>query len=150
MQTTGFGVIETDGHQHRYIDSGVIRTTTGQPLNKRLLIIYNDLASLLESHQPDQVAMESLFFYRNITSALKVAQAQGVFNLLCEQRQMPIIEYTPLQMKMTLTGYGRADKKQIQTMVQKFLKLAKPPRPVDCADALGIALTHSLSSPLKV
>ena len=143
LGTTGFGLIKSNGRKHLFLEAGVIKTLPTDQLGQRLLIIYQKLLAIIKEHQPQCVAMESLFFARNTTSAFKVAQAQGVFNLICFQQKLPLFEYTPLRMKMQLTGYGRAQKKEIQTEVQKLLNLPKPPRPVDSADALGIALTHS-------
>ena len=143
LGVTGFGCIKSNGREHLVLASGTIKTKVEDHLGRRLLTIYQELEAIIEKHQPQCVAMESLFFARNTTSAFKVAQAQGVFNLICFQHSLPLFEYTPLQMKLQLTGYGRAQKKEIQAAVQTELKLPKPPRPVDTADALGIALTHS-------
>lgn len=142
LETTGYGVIACDGNQVAHVAGATIKTTPGDVLGHRLDVIQQRLREIIAEHQPRVVAMESLFFARNATSGLKVAQAQGILNLVCHQCDLPLFEYTPLQVKMALTGYGRADKKQIQAAVQKLLQLPKPPKPVDCADALAVALLH--------
>lgn len=138
----GFGVIEGDRRRPQLVDAGVIRTQVRSPDAERLLAIYEGLQEVIGSTRPAALAVEKLFFARNVTTAMSVSQARGIVLLVAQQHNMPIFEYTPLQIKMALTGYGRADKKQIQEMVRILLGLAKPPKPDDCADALAAALTH--------
>ena len=139
----GFGLIEYDGRQSQLIDAGVIRTPAHQPLPERLHTIYNELTSLADQLKPQIMAVEKLFFARNVTTAISVSHARGVVLLIGEQRGLAIAEYTPLQIKQAITGYGRADKKQVQEMVRVLLRLEAPPQPDDCADALAAALTHA-------
>jgi crossover junction endodeoxyribonuclease RuvC len=138
----GFGVIDA-GRQPKMIDAGVIRTKVHQPEQERLLTIYNCLQEIVKANKPQVVSVEKLFFSRNVTTAMSVAQARGIVLLVAQQHGLPIAEYTPQQIKMALTGYGKADKKQIQEMVKLLLKLKVVPKPDDCADALAAALTHS-------
>lgn len=138
----GFGVIET-GRQPKLVEAGVIRTKVHQPEPERLLAIYEGLQEIIKSTKPQLVSVERLFFSRNVTTAMSVSQARGVVLLVAQQHGLPIAEYTPPQIKMALTGYGKADKKQIQEMVRLLLNLKEVPKPDDCADALAAALTHS-------
>ena len=147
LRTTGFGCIESDGLKHRFIGGGVITTDSKQEPALRLATIYDNLISLITEFQPAVASIEKLFFFKNVTSAIKVAQAQGVLMLACQKSGVPSFEYTPLQIKMVLSGYGRAEKSQVQFMVQKLLLLPELPKPADCADALGAALTLALESP---
>ncbi len=138
----GFGVIEADRGQFRSLSHGVIRTEAGLPLSERLEIIYNDLTQLLTAAQPDAVAIEELFFNTNITTGISVAHGRGILLLACRQKQLPIYEYTPLQVKQSVVGYGRAEKRQVMEMVRRMLHLSDVPKPDDAADALAIALCH--------
>jgi len=138
----GFGVVETGSKSHKMIDAGVIRTPAHQDLSLRLLTLYDELSAIADQHKPDVMAVEKLFFARNVTTAMSVSHARGVVLLIGAQRGIPIYEYTPLQIKQSVTGYGRADKKQIQEMVRVLLRLREVPKPDDCADALAAALTH--------
>lgn len=139
----GFGVIEGDVRKPKMVDAGVIRTDAHQPEAERLKIIYDSLDEIINDTKPQAVSVEKLFFARNVTTAMAVSQARGVVLLISQQKEIPIFEYTPLQIKMALTGYGKADKKQIQEMVKVILGLKTVPKPDDCADALAAALTHS-------
>lgn len=143
--TTGWGVIKVIANIPSFIDVGVITTPKTKSDSARLLIIYKDIVTLLKKYQPDTVAVERIFFNTNVTTALTVGQARGVTLLAIEQRKIAVESYTPLQIKMALTGYGRADKKQMQKMIQTILKLPSIPRPDDAADALAIAITHSFT-----
>lgn len=138
----GFGVIDREGHKVSMVDAGVIRTPVHQPLPERLVTIYEELAEVLDTHQPHALSVEKLFFARNVTTAISVSHARGVVLLLGQQRAIPIFEYTPLQIKQAVTGYGKADKKQIQEMVRVILGLREVPKPDDAADALAAALAH--------
>lgn len=142
--TTGFGVIEFEqGKTALTLDYGVVATDKNLPMSNRLAILYDDLSAIITQHRPDVVAVEQLFFARNVTTAIAVGQARGVVLLVVARARLPIVEYTPLQVKQAVTGYGRADKKQVQHMVQSILHLKSLPRPDDAADALAIAITHS-------
>jgi crossover junction endodeoxyribonuclease RuvC len=140
----GFGVIEVGIHSKvTLVDAGVIRTPVNEDDAVRLLTIYDELSTIIKDTNPDQMSVEKLFFAQNVTTAMTVAQARGVVLLCGMQAGLKIAEYTPLQIKLALTGYGRADKKQIQEMVRVILALKEVPKPDDCADALAAALTHA-------
>jgi crossover junction endodeoxyribonuclease RuvC len=138
-------VIEVDGkNTASLVSAGVIATPVGTLAEDRLLDIYESLREIIDETGPDEVVIEKLFFSQNITTAIPVAQARGVAMLVARQAGLPIFEYTPLQIKQTLTSYGRADKKQMQEMVKVHLGLKQAPRQDDAADALAAAITHSL------
>lgn len=139
----GFGVIEVAKGKPQLVDAGVIRTPVHEDDAVRLLTIYDELTDIITQTQPAALSVEKLFFARNVTTAITVAQARGVVLLCGKQASLAIAEYTPLQIKMALTGYGRADKKQVQEMVRVVLQLREVPKPDDCADALAAALTHA-------
>jgi crossover junction endodeoxyribonuclease RuvC len=139
----GFGVIEASGSQAQLVDAGVIRTPVKEDDAVRLQTIYEELTDIISTTKPVAMSVEKLFFVRNITTAMTVAQARGVVLLCGQQVGLSIFEYTPLQIKMAITGYGRADKKQVQEMVRVILQLKDIPKPDDCADALAAALTHA-------
>ena len=139
----GFGVIDAEkGIRPKIIDAGVVSTPAHTPLPDRLEDIYNSLSQIIKATKPDIMAIEKLFFARNITTAISVAEARGVVELTAKQNHIVVAEYTPLQIKQSLTGYGRAEKKQVQEMVKRELNLKEIPKPDDCADALAAALTH--------
>lgn len=142
---TGFGVISKEGMASGFIDGGVIRTPAKQSLELRLLTIYEGVSQLIKEHKPDSMAIELLYFANNVTTAMTVSQARGVVMLVAAQAKLEITEYTPLQIKQALTNYGRADKKQVQEMVQRILKLEDLPEPDDAADALAVAICHAAS-----
>jgi crossover junction endodeoxyribonuclease RuvC len=144
----GFGVIEQGKGKPKLIDAGVIRTPVHQPLAERLVTIHDELAELMGMYELHAMSVEKLFFARNVTTAISVSHARGVVLLLGQQRGVPIFEYTPMQIKQAVTGYGKADKKQVQEMVRVMLGLSEVPKPDDCADALAAALTHSTMSVL--
>ncbi|MCA9301023.1 crossover junction endodeoxyribonuclease RuvC [Candidatus Saccharibacteria bacterium] len=139
----GFGVIDSIKGSKNMIDAGVIRTPAHQPTQERLLTIYNEISEIIKLNKPDVMVVEQLFFARNVTTAMSVSQARGVILLAGEQAGLRLIEFTPLQIKQALTGYGKADKKQVQEMVKLQLKLTEVPKPDDCADALAAALTYA-------
>jgi crossover junction endodeoxyribonuclease RuvC len=143
----GFGVVDT-GRQPVMVDAGVIRTKVHQPEPERLLAIYQGLQEIVQANKPQAVSVEKLFFARNVTTAMAVAQARGVVLLVAQQHDLPIFEYTPMQIKQSLTGYGKADKKQMQEMVRVLLRLKDIPKPDDCADALAAALTYAATANL--
>ena len=140
----GFGVIEVIKGKSRLIAAGVITTPAHTPLPERLGEIYDGLSEIIAETKPDIMSIEKLFFAQNVTTAMSVSHARGVAMLTGYQANLLIAEYTPLQIKQTLTGYGRATKKQIQEMVRLHLNLRDIPKPDDCADALAAAITHSL------
>lgn len=140
----GFGVIDVVKGKSSLITAGVIKTPAHTPLDERLEEIYDGVMEIIAETGPSVMSIEKLFFARNVTTAISVAHARGVVMLAAEKSRLPIFEYTPLQIKQTLTGYGRAEKKQIQEMVRIHLGLKEPPRPDDCADALAAAITHSM------
>ena len=143
----GFGVIEIDSkNKPHLVDAGVIRTPVKEDDAVRLHTIYNELTDIIAQTKPQEMSVEKLFFAQNVTTAMTVAQARGVVLLCGMQNDLKIAEYTPLQIKQALTGYGRADKKQIQEMVRVHLGLKETPKPDDCADALAAALTHASNS----
>jgi crossover junction endodeoxyribonuclease RuvC len=139
----GFGVIEVNGRNIQLVDAGVIRTPVKEDDAVRLLTIYEELTDIIAANNPAIMSVEKLFFARNVTTAMTVSQARGVVLLTAKQADMAIFEYTPMQIKQAVTGYGKADKKQVQEMVRVLLKLQEVPKPDDCADALAAALTHA-------
>ena len=141
----GFGVVDfTPGKPPRMIDAGVITTPAHTPLDQRLVEIFDGLNEIIADTKPGAMSIEKLFFAQNITTAISVAEARGVAILAGAKANLPIHEYTPLQIKQTLTDYGRADKKQVQEMVRIHLNLKAVPKPDDAADALAAAITHDL------
>lgn len=141
----GFGVIDViKGKPPVMVDAGVVTTPAHTPLTERLVDIYDSLTEIIRETKPDVMSIEKLFFARNTTTAMSVSHARGVAMLAGAKVNLPVFEYTPLQIKQTLTGYGRADKKQIQEMVRIHLNLKTAPKPDDCADALAAAITHDM------
>ena len=141
---TGFGIIDmSKAGKLKYLEAGVIRTKAKQALEKRLVIIYEEVSQLIREFKPTDVAVELLYFSANVTTAMSVSHARGIVLLAAAQADLPVVEYTPLQVKQAMTGYGRADKKQIQEMVKKILNLNQLPKPDDAADALAVAICHS-------
>lgn len=147
--TTGFGLIEIEKGITKALDYGVISTHKDKPMADRLAELYSDLNRLMDKHQPDSCAIEQLFFARNVTTGISVGQARGVVLLAAAQHRLDIAEYTPLQVKQAVTGYGQADKKQVGQMVKTILGLAEIPTPDDAADALAVAICHGASSRKK-
>lgn len=142
----GFGVIDADGSKTKLVTAGVITTPAHTPVDERLEEIFDGLTEIIKETKPDMMSIEKLFFSRNVTTAISVAQARGVAMLTGRRARLPIHEYTPNEIKQTLTGYGRADKKQVQEMVRLQLGLAEAPKPDDCADALAAAITYAMMS----
>ena len=140
---TGYGLITAEKGGYRLEEFGALRTPASMTQEKSVQLLYDKLNELLLRIKPDQVAIEELIFNRNITTAVPVGQARGVLLLACAQKGLPVAEYTPLQVKQALTGYGRAEKKQIQYMVCRLLQMDAPPKNDDAADALAIAITHA-------
>ena len=141
----GFGIIDVEKGQPKLVDGGVIRTPVKEDDAVRLLTIYEELTEIIKQTKPDMMSVEKLFFARNVTTAMTVAQARGVVLLCGMQAGLTIHEYTPMQIKQAVTGYGKADKKQMQEMVRVILKLTEIPKPDDAADALAAAITHSMT-----
>lgn len=140
---TGYGLIREDdnGNLHM-VDYGVIETKSGKPHPERLLLLYNELINIIQLHHPDCGAVEKLFFQRNVRTALSVGQARGVALLALAGAGLDIAEYTPMEVKQSVVGYGGADKNQVQQMVRALLSLREIPRPDDAADALAVAICH--------
>ena len=141
----GFGVIDVVKGQPVLVDAGVIRTPVHEDDAVRLLTIYDELTEIIKLTKPEVMSVEKLFFARNVTTAMTVSQARGVVLLCGMQAGMGIAEYTPMQIKQAVTGYGKADKKQMQEMVRVILQLKEIPQPDDAADALAAAITHSMT-----
>ena len=146
VATVGFGVIDSEGGRQRMVQYGAITTPAGMPLAARLVQIGGDLEQLIRQFQPDEMSIEELFFSKNITTGIAVAHGRGVLLCAAERCGVPLFEYTPGQVKMAVTGYGKAEKRQVMDMTKRLLKLAKTPRPDDAADALALALCHARSS----
>lgn len=146
----GFGVLETQRGTNVLHRCGVITTPAGLPMPKRLLQIGEDLETLIHQFQPDELAVEELFFNTNVTTAIGVSQARGVILYTAEKLGVPVYEYTPLQVKQAVAGYGRAEKRQVMEMTKRLLRLAEVPKPDDAADAVAIALCHARSATSKL
>jgi len=142
----GFGVVDVIKGKAKMVTAGVITTPAHTPIDERLEEIFDGLTEIIAETTPEVMSIEQLFFARNVTTAISVAQARGVAMLTGRKARLPIAEYTPMQIKQTLTGYGKADKKQVQEMVRIHLGLKEVPKPDDCADALAAAITHSMMS----
>ena len=146
IATIGFGVIDFSGREYKLVNCGVITTPAHTMLSSRLEQIYDDMCQLLELFKPDAVSIEELFFNTNITTGIAVAHGRGVLLLACRKAGVSIYEYTPLQVKQAVVGYGRAEKKQVMDMVRRICALPSPPKPDDAADAVALALCHARSS----
>ncbi|MBI5878862.1 MAG: crossover junction endodeoxyribonuclease RuvC [Chloroflexi bacterium] len=147
--TTGYGVVEGEGDNPRLLRYGAIITPPEMPMPERLRLIFLGAADLMKSEQVAVVAVEKLFFNRNVTTALSVGQARGVLLLAAAMAGVPVHEYTPLEVKQALVGYGRATKDQVQQMVRMVLQLDHTPHPDDAADALAVALCHCQSARMR-
>lgn len=144
--TIGFGLIASDRGSVQMLRYGAITTPAGMEFPQRLQLIYDDMTQLLKLLKPDAVSIEELFFNTNITTGIQVAHGRGVILLACTKYGVPIFEYTPLQVKQAVAGYGRAEKRQVMDMTKRLLHLEKIPRPDDAADGLALALCHARSS----
>lgn len=142
----GFGVVDVIKGKSKLVTAGVITTPPHTPLDERLEEIFDGLSEIIAETKPEVMSVEKLFFARNVTTAISVASARGVAILTGRKARIPIAEYTPMQIKQTLTGYGKADKKQVQEMVRMQLGLKEIPKPDDAADALAAAITHQMMS----
>ncbi|MDD5382737.1 MAG: crossover junction endodeoxyribonuclease RuvC [Candidatus Margulisbacteria bacterium] len=140
--TTGYGLIAEKGEKLVFVDHGVILTSSKETAQSRLRNIYVEIKKLIKKHRPEAIAIEKLFFGANTKTAIAVGQARGMTLLAAAEAKVPVAEYTPLEVKMAVTGYGKADKKQVQQMVKTLLGLAIVPKPDDAADALAIAICH--------
>ena len=149
LATIGYGVIETAGEKQRMIAFGVVTTPAKMPVPLRLKNIFHDINGLLDTYKPDDVALEELFFTKNITTGINVAQARGAILAAIAMRTDNLYEYTPNQIKQAVTGYGGADKHQMQQMVKLLLNMPDIARPDDAADALAVALTHAAGMKMK-
>ena len=143
LAIVGYGVIEYRGNKYKLLDYGCINTDSDIIIPERLKIIYEELSILIDKYNPDDVAMEELFFNKNVKTAIKVGQARGVEVLAAVNKGKNVYEYTPLQIKQSVAGYGRAEKRQVQEMVKLLLNLKEIPKPDDAADALAVAICHS-------
>ena len=146
VATIGFGVVRAERQKNALLRCGVITTPPGIPLSHRLLQISDDMEELIHTFHPDEVAVEELFFTKNITTGIAVAHGRGVILLEIEKAGVPVFEYTPMQVKQAVVGYGGADKKQVMLMTQRLLRMKAIPRPDDAADALAIAICHGRSA----
>lgn len=145
LAIVGWGVVEYSGSHFRTLGYGAIETPAGMETEQRLSLIYDGISRLVETYHPEQMAVEELFFNTNVTTGIRVAEARGVIITCAYRKGVRIFEYTPLQVKQAVVGYGRAEKKQVIAMVTKLLGLPKAPKPDDTADALAIAVCHAHS-----
>ena len=146
IATVGFGVIDADRGRQNYVACGIISTPAHTALSSRLDQIYSDLEELFDTFNPDAISIEELFFNTNITTGIAVAHGRGVILLAAYRHNIPVYEYTPLQVKQAVVGYGRADKKQVIDMVRRILNMPSPPKPDDAADAVALAICHARSA----
>ena len=142
LAIVGWGVIDAQGGRFKTLGYGSIQTPAGMPTEDRLAKIYADLCKIIDHFHPEEMAVEELFFTNNITTGIRVAEARGIVLLCAKQKGVRLAEYTPMQVKQSVVGYGKAEKKQVITMVTSILKLSAPPKPDDTADALAIAICH--------
>ena len=142
----GYGIINYDSNRFSVLKYGAVLTSAGEKFSSRLGSIYSDINEIILKSKPDAISIEKLYFNTNTTTAIDVAQARGVILLAAAQNNIPIFEYTPLQVKSAVTGYGRAEKKQVMDMIKNILRLEKIPKPDDTADALALAVCHAHSS----
>ena len=143
VATIGFGLVRAERNRNQLLRYGVITTPPGIPLSNRLLQISNDMEELINAFHPDEMAVEELFFTKNITTGIAVAHGRGVILLAAEKLGVPVFEYTPMQVKQAVVGYGKAEKRQVMLMTQRLLHMKEIPRPDDAADALALAICHS-------
>jgi len=143
VATIGFGVVRAERQKNTLLRYGVITTPAGLPLSRRLWQIDRDMGELISTFSPDEMAVEELFFTKNITTGIAVAHGRGVILLAAEKAGVPVFEYTPMQVKQAVAGYGGADKRQVMLMTRRLLGMKEIPRPDDAADALALAICHS-------
>ena len=142
----GYGIVEYDNFRFNTVAYGAITTEAGTEFSKRLESIYDDMTTVLNKYKPECMSVEKLYFNTNTTTAIDVAQARGVILLSAKKLNIPIFEYTPLQVKQSITGYGKAEKHQVMEMIKSFLSLKSVPKPDDTADALALAVCHGHSA----
>ena len=145
-QRTGYGCIDTEGNRHHVVDCGAVTVPPRIPLAEKLLVVHRGLAELLARHRPDVVALEDLFYARNVRSALVLGHVRGALMLAAAAAGVTICEYTPAEVKQAVVGYGRAEKRQVQQMVALLLGMEQPPTPLDVSDALAVAVCHAHSN----
>ena len=148
-ERTGFGVVDTDGRTHRFVSAGVIRTAGSAGMPARLARIHQGLAETISRYQPEAVAIEEVFHATNVRTVLQLAHVRGIALLAAAQAGIPVGEYSALEVKASVVGYGRAEKHQVQTMVASLLGLDAPPESQDAADALAVAICHATSTVLE-
>ena len=142
-ERTGYGLIESDGRRHTLLDAGVIRTSERDPLGRRLFEIASALRGLIQQYSPEAVAVEEVFYAKNVRTALKLSHVRGVALMTAAEAELPLGEYSPLEIKTSVVGYGRAEKSQVQLMVCSLLRLATPVESEDASDALAVAICHA-------
>ncbi len=142
-ESTGYGIIESDGSRHVAVVYGAVKTQARRPFQERLLKIYTDLSGILSREKPEVMAIEGIFYAANVQSALRLGHARGVALLVAAQWNLAVFEYSPLEIKNAIVGYGRAEKSQVQGMVKFLLQLPETPTPDDAADALAVAICHA-------
>lgn len=142
----GYGIVKYEKNKFHPISFGAVTTKAGQPFSNRLEKIYDDIYNIIETFKPDSISIEKLFFNTNTTTAIDVAQARGVILLAAKKHNIPVYEYTPLQVKQSVTGYGKAEKTQVMELTRRLLSLEKCPKPDDTADALAMAICHCHSA----
>ena len=147
-ERTGYGCIESSGSRHRLVACGILSAPARATFPEKLLLIHRGLKALLERHRPECVAIENIFYAKNVRSALKLGHARGVALLAASEASIPVVEYSPAEIKRSVVGYGRAEKAQMQRMVKMILGLSELPTPNHAADALAVAICHALSPPL--
>ena len=141
-ERTGYGCIESSGSRHRLVVSGILSAPARATFPEKLLLIHRGLKALLERHRPECVAIENIFYAKNVRSALKLGHARGIALLAASQASIPVVEYSPAEIKRSVVGYGRAEKQQVQAMMRLLLGLDAAPSPHDVADALAVAICH--------
>ena len=146
LAIVGYSILEYDGKNTQLLHSGSVQTKKGDRESARLLEIFNDITSIVEKYNPDVCAIEKLFFFRNYTTVMPVAHARGVILTILEQHKIPIYEYTPIEVKQILTGYGRADKKEVEQMVKISLETDNLPKLDDTVDSIAIAISYTRSA----
>lgn len=146
----GYGVLDYNGNRFKTVGYGSVETEAGLPMPERLKLLYDGLTEIIQKYEPDEVSIEELFFNRNVTTAIGVGEARGIALLACVEGGLSVSEYTPMQIKQALVGYGKAEKKQVQTMVKTILNLKEVPKPDDTADAVAAAICHAHSRNSRV
>ena len=141
----GYGILDYNGNRFKTVNYGSIETKAGVPMPERLKLLYDGLTEIIQEYKPDEASIEELFFNRNVTTAIGVGEARGIAMLACVEGGLSVSEYTPMQIKQALVGYGKAEKKQVQMMVKTILNLKEVPRPDDTADAVAAAFCHAHS-----